>query len=79
MIAPAHRQEPIEDEDQLRRGLAVELTTLAEIVSDADPDLARDYRGLANSIRRRVIVSGIVDQLDRLESRLELCLADQER
>ena len=73
MIAPIHsRQQP---EDQLRQDLAAELLILAEITADADPDLARDYRDLAQLVRRRVISTGIVDRLDQLEKRLELVLA----
>ena len=76
MIAPI-RQQPIADQGQLRRGLAAELITLAEITADADPDLSSDYRHLAAEIRRGVVTS-IVDRLDQLESRLETVLADQE-
>ncbi len=79
MIAPIDRQEPIEDEHRLRQDLAAELDHLAGIIVDQDHGLASDYRHLASTIRRRVISTGIVDRLDQLESRLELCLADQER
>ena len=77
MIAPIRSRQQPEDRDQLRRDLAVELDHLAEL-ADADPDLAADYRDLANSIRRGVVAGGIVDQLDRLETRLETVLADKE-
>ena len=77
MIAPIHSRQP-EDRGRLTSDLAAELEHLAEIVSDDDSVLARDYRDLAQLVRRRVVEVGIVDRLDQLESRLELCLADQE-
>ena len=76
MIAPIRSRQQPGDRD--RQDLAAELDTLAGIVSDADPDLALAYRDLANSIRRGVVAGGIVDQLDQLERRLELVLADKE-